>query len=171
VGIADGSGVAEDPSGLDMTELLRLVEGDLPIAHFNPVSLSSAGIVQTADTLAGVKARNSMHLRVVSDAFIPAGGKLRAIIAWLSVSKGLVQHSRLYHDGRLIRCLGRPNTINEHNWHQYLQADGTPSATIIAEGANLFITPDAREHLSKVGLMAVSGHLYIPFPQEKAAHN
>jgi len=146
VGVADGSGVAEDPSGLDMTELLRLVDGDLPIAHFNPVSLSPAGIVQTADTLAGVKARNSMHLRVVSDAFIPAGGKLRSNCQSGSVLSACITTGLM----RYLTRLGRPNTINEHNWHQYLQEDGMPSAAIIAEGANLFITPDAREHLSKV---------------------
>ena len=39
---------------------------------------------------------------------------------------------------------GRPNTIDINNWKQYLKADGTPSARLIVEGANLFITQQAQ---------------------------
>ena len=35
VGIADSSGCAEDPTGLDHAELLRLVKNDLPIVEFD----------------------------------------------------------------------------------------------------------------------------------------
>jgi len=59
--------------------------------------------------------RNSLHNRVKSDLFIPAGG--------------------------------RPNTINENNWKDYLDAEGKPSSKLIVEGANLFITPEARQLL------------------------
>ena len=37
VGIADGFGVAEDPKGLDRTELLRLVAESRPVTSFNKV--------------------------------------------------------------------------------------------------------------------------------------
>jgi glutamate dehydrogenase len=40
VAMADGSGCAEDPAGLDQTELMRLVDAALPIAAFNPALLS-----------------------------------------------------------------------------------------------------------------------------------
>lgn len=37
MGIADGFGVAEDPKGLDRTELLRLVAESRPVTSFNKV--------------------------------------------------------------------------------------------------------------------------------------
>eukprot|EP00984_Skeletonema_dohrnii_P004225 scaffold1493_cov104-Skeletonema_dohrnii-CCMP3373.AAC.1 len=115
VGIADGTGCAEDPNGLAWDELLRLVNDNLPIDQFNPSKLGEGGAVHTVDTEEGVKARNSMHNRVQADAFIPAGG--------------------------------RPNTINIHNYKHFLNPDGSPSAPLIVEGANLFVTDEARQHL------------------------
>ena len=115
VGIADGTGCAEDPSGLNWDELLRLVDDNLPIDQFDTSKLGESGAVHKVDTEEGVKARNSMHNRVQADAFIPAGG--------------------------------RPNTINVHNYQHFLNSDGSPSAPLIVEGANLFVTDEARQLL------------------------
>lgn len=115
VGIADGTGCAEDPNGLAWDELLRLVNDNLPIDQFNPSKLGEGGAVHTVDTEEGVKARNSMHNRVQADAFVPAGG--------------------------------RPNTINIHNYKHFLNSDGSPSSPLIVEGANLFVTDEARQLL------------------------
>ena len=115
VGIADGTGCAEDPNGLYWPELLRLVENNLPIDQFDTSKLGESGAVHTVDSEEGVKARNSMHNRVQADAFIPAGG--------------------------------RPNTVNVHNYKHFLNTDGTPSAPLIVEGANLFVTDEARQLL------------------------
>ncbi len=75
VGIADGSGCAEDPEGLDHTELMRLVEAEAPIAEFNPESLSTTGSVHAIDDADGVRRRNSLHTRLTADAFLPCGGR------------------------------------------------------------------------------------------------
>ncbi|KAF1778432.1 NAD(P)-binding domain [Phytophthora cactorum] len=115
VGICDGTGVIEDPQGLDMPELLRLVHESLPLSSFDKSKVATTGVKYDINTQEGIRARNSMHNRVKSDLFIPAGG--------------------------------RPNTINENNWRDYLDADGKPSSGLIVEGANLFITPEARQLL------------------------
>lgn len=116
VGIADGFGVAEDPNGLNSQELLRLVHQSLPINSFDKSRLSPTGVVLDASTDEGFIRRNTMHFRVKSDAFCPAGG--------------------------------RPNTINIDNWRQFLDpVTGKPSSSLIVEGANIFITPEAREQL------------------------
>ena len=62
-------------------------------------------------------------------------------------------HNRLKTDV-FIPAGGRPQTINEKNCSQFL-TDGVPSSTIIVEGANLFITPKAREFLSSHGVLIV----------------
>ena len=123
VGIADGSGCAEDPNGLPMAELLRLVDRSAPVAALDRKTLGASGSVTAVDEPGGVKARNTMHNRVVADAFVPAGG--------------------------------RPETIHSGNWQAYLQADGTPSSKVIVEGANLFITLQARQCLGEAGAVIV----------------
>jgi len=52
---------------------------------------------------------------------------------------------------------GRPDTINMSNWKQFLQKDGTPSARGLVEGANIFISADARAEMEKAGVLVVPG--------------
>jgi glutamate dehydrogenase len=79
VGIADHSGCAEDPEGLDHDELLKLFHEGLCISHFDKSKLGSDGVLHTVDTEEGVKARNSMHNRLKADAFVPCGGRPNTI--------------------------------------------------------------------------------------------
>jgi glutamate dehydrogenase len=48
---------------------------------------------------------------------------------------------------------GRPETIDAQNWQNFLTSDGLPSARVIIEGANSFITPQARSQLQKKGVV------------------
>jgi glutamate dehydrogenase len=73
LGIADHSGCAEDPDGLDHEELLRLVIEAKCISHFDSAKLGPSGVLHTVDTEVGIKMRNSMHNRIVADAFVPCG--------------------------------------------------------------------------------------------------
>lgn len=73
VGIADHSGCAEDPDGLNHEELLRLVNESKCISHFASSKLGPSGVLHTVDTEQGIKQRNSMHNRLVADAFLPCG--------------------------------------------------------------------------------------------------
>ncbi len=123
LGIADGSGCLEDPDGLDHGELLRLVSTGKPVSAFDPARLGPRGRLLRISEAGGLQARNSLHNRLVTDAFIPAGG--------------------------------RPQTINEENWRYFLTPDGRPSSAIIVEGANLFITPGARQRLAQCGAIVI----------------
>lgn len=120
VGIADGSGCAEDPKGLDGNELRRLVGLSLPITSFDAKLLGHRGSLRTADDTNGANLRDTMYLRVDADVFVPCGG--------------------------------RPGTIHAGNARDFLKpgddgAPGAPRAPIIVEGANLFLTPEARQIL------------------------
>jgi glutamate dehydrogenase len=81
VGVADGFGVAEDPEGLDQEELLRLVHESKSIDNFNKAKLGPNGVVfaATPGNEEGINRRNSMHFRVKSDIFVPAGGRPNTI--------------------------------------------------------------------------------------------
>ncbi len=123
VGIADGLGCAEDPRGLDPRELLRLVDENRPIVAFDRARLSPEGRLASAADPEGARLRNDLHNRVVSDVFVPAGG--------------------------------RPETINGANWMRFVHADGRPSSRLIVEGANLFLTEDARRKLFDAGVVVI----------------
>jgi glutamate dehydrogenase len=123
VGLADGSGTGEDHDGLNHGELLRLFRASLPIAEFDRAKLGARGRIVTINDPNGVGARNTMHNRVIADAFVPAGG--------------------------------RPNAIHGGNWKDYLTRDGKPSSPVVVEGANLFLTPDARRELSDCGTLII----------------
>lgn len=56
-------------------------------------------------------------------------------------------HNRVVADA-FIPAGGRPNTINIVNYKKFLKEDGIPSSKLIVEGANLFLTPDARQALN-----------------------
>ncbi|KAK3286663.1 hypothetical protein CYMTET_5789 [Cymbomonas tetramitiformis] len=116
VGISDGTGCVEDPSGICAEELMRLVELSLPLKDFDASRLGPEGVLTLANTVEGVHIRDTMHNRVQADAFVPAGG--------------------------------RPATMHAGNWRDYLSGpDGAPSSPLIVEGANLFLTPEARQSL------------------------
>ncbi len=123
VGIADGSGVGEDPDGLDHEELLRLFREGLPIASFDRSKVGPRGRIVTVEEPEGVQLRNTMHFRVAADAFVPGGG--------------------------------RPATIHGGNWKDFLDQKGRPLCPVIVEGANLFLTPDARSALSDRGCLII----------------
>jgi glutamate dehydrogenase len=121
VGVSDGSGSGEDPDGLDLGELMRLVKDSLPISHFDQARLGPKGRIVPLDAPDGVVLRNTLHNRVLADAFVPCGG--------------------------------RPNAIHAGNWRDFLTADGAPSSRVIVEGANLFLTHEARSELSDQGVL------------------
>lgn len=52
-----------------------------------------------------------------------------------------------------VPCGGRPESVNLSNVSKLFHANGTPRFKYIVEGANLFITQDARIYLEKAGVI------------------
>lgn len=52
---------------------------------------------------------------------------------------------------------GRPDTIHGGNWQDFCDASGRPSARVIIEGANLFLTAKARQRLEAAGVLIAPG--------------
>lgn len=125
VAIADGYGCAVDPRGLDQTELGRLVREGLSIVHFDAGRLSDDP---------------GAFMRKADD---DEGVALRNDL-----------HNRVDADV-FIPAGGRPETIKGNNWTRFLKADGTPSARLIVEGANIFLTEEARLGLEQKGVVII----------------
>ena len=127
VAISDGGGAAYDENGLNHTEILRLVQESRSIKDFNAALLSSSenNFVVSANTIEGRKIRD-----------------------------GLQVNNQVKTD-LLIPAGGRPNTINIDNWHLSLDEQGKPVFDAVVEGANLFLTNEARYKLEQHGVVVI----------------
>lgn len=132
--IIDGSGVLYDPQGIDRQELLRLAEARKPVAYFQKKLLSSAGFLVTVE---------EENIR------LPGGEKIES---------GLEFRNTFHLDPRFqadlfVPCGGRPASININNWKLFLNENGQPRFKFIVEGANLFLTQEARLRLEEHGVI------------------
>jgi len=64
-------------------------------------------------------------------------------------------HNRVKADV-FVPAGGRPNTIHAGNWREFLDpATGEPSSPLVVEGANIYITPEARQALHEHGRVRI----------------
>ncbi len=146
--VLDGTAAAFDPHGLDREELRRItLIHDLDA--FVPDRLSPGGmmIFRTGSRLEGLR---ELHRRVER----LADGSLHE--SWIAPDDFYREYSGLVFQVQadiFIPAGGRPETIDNQNWQDFLKPDGTPTAKVIVEGANSFITPEARLNLQRAGVI------------------
>ena len=129
--IVDGSGVLVDPEGLDRTELLRLAKQRVMIQEYDISKLSKSGYRVLVDE---------------SNITLPTGEK---------VNNGTTFRNTFHaRDGKhydmFVPCGGRPESIDLTTCNRLI-TDGKTNIPYIVEGANLFITQDAKLKLEKAG--------------------
>ncbi|KAG6830675.1 hypothetical protein H0H87_007406 [Tephrocybe sp. NHM501043] len=128
VAIIDGSGVLADPAGLDREELIRLARLRVPVGNFDTSKLSKDGyLVRVED----------------QDVKLPSG---EVVIDGTDFRNGA--HLRFKAD-IFVPCGGRPEAVNISNMSALVDSEGKPHFKYIVEGANLFLTQQARLHLEK----------------------
>lgn len=145
--ILDGTAALFDLQGADHRELGRiLLKEDLDA--FNPRALHQGGFMLFCSgcRTEGLKA---LYRKVT---MTEAGLSEE----WISVD----EFSREFGDlpfttpaDLFIPGGGRPETIDSTNWERFFLADGSPSSRAVVEGANSFITPEARVQLQKRGVI------------------
>ncbi len=144
--VLDGTAAAFDPAGLDRTELQRItLRHDLD--GFDPDRLGPGGmlLLRSGQRMDGLK---ELHRRVERQ----NDGTL--LEQWVHLDDFHREYSALVFKVEadlFIPAGGRPETIDDTNWQDFLLPDGRPSAPVIVEGANSFITPQARLALQKAG--------------------
>jgi glutamate dehydrogenase len=132
--IVDGSGVLYDPTGLDRRELTRLAKERKMIEHFRRERLSKGGFFISVQD-------HSVTL--------PDGEKVES---GLHFRNTFHLHPKFAAD-LFVPCGGRPSSITINNWQNYLDDKGHPRFKVIVEGANLFITQQARLRLEEKGVI------------------
>ncbi|KAI9833104.1 MAG: NAD-dependent glutamate dehydrogenase [Phylliscum demangeonii] len=131
VAIVDGSGVIVDPQGLDHAELIRLAEKRAMIAHFDISKLSSEGYrVLVEET----------NIQLPDGEMVHNGMTFRNTFHLRDKDKYDV----------FVPCGGRPESIDLGTVGKLI-VDGKATIPYIVEGANLFMTQDAKLRLEKAG--------------------
>lgn len=135
IGIVDGSGVVFDPNGLHRDELERLAHERKMVEHFDQKALSKDG--------AFVSVKDQQF--VLPDGSIVESGMLfRNEFHFHPLAKAEL----------FVPCGGRPEAISGTNVHRLLNPKtGDHQFKFIIEGANLFITEDARSVLEDHGIV------------------
>jgi glutamate dehydrogenase len=132
--IIDGSGVLYDPKGIDRKELERLARKRMTIKHF------SAGLLSPKGFLVTIKDRGKT---------LPDG---EHVTNGLEFRNTFHLHPKFAAD-LFVPCGGRPSSVNINNWTEWLDHRGRPRFRFIVEGANLFITQEARLRLEEMGVI------------------
>ncbi len=132
--IIDGSGVIYDPKGLNRKELHRLAKKRCCVNEFDQSKLNAGGFFVSIDD---------------RDITLPDG---EAVVNG-EVFRNNFHLSPLAKADLLVPCGGRPGTININNWKRLLDENNEPKFKVIVEGANLFITEQARFYLEEKGVV------------------
>jgi glutamate dehydrogenase len=144
--ILDGTAALFDPNGIDREGLGRIVLAD-DLDAFDPAALGENGyiIYRTGRRTEGLKQTHRKISRI--------NGEL--VEEWLELDEFYREYNNLVFSVEadlFIPAGGRPETIDGQNWRGFLAAQGVPTARVIIEGANSFITPEARINLQKSGV-------------------
>lgn len=149
--VTDVSGTIYDPEGLCLEEMVTLFREELPISYYPPEKLSDGGFLLDNHTKKDENAYQQLTL-----CWRKEGNKLKK--DWLSGSDWHHIYRTNLHQVKtdiFIPAGGRPRTLNGENYQEFLDEMGQPSSRAIIEGANLYLTAEAREALENLGVLII----------------
>ncbi|NGX59871.1 MAG: NAD-specific glutamate dehydrogenase [Chlamydiae bacterium] len=149
--LTDVSGTIYDPKGLDLKILATMFHDAQPIRFYPVEKLHEDGFLLDLWT----KREETTYAQQT--------------LLWKKKDEELIQEwvsgNEMNHLFRnnvhqaitdiFIPCGGRPRTLNEHNWKDFLDETGKPTSQAIVEGANLYLTPKARRLLENEGVLII----------------
>jgi glutamate dehydrogenase len=147
----DVSGVIYDPLGLNLEVLVRLFQGGKSIRFYPPEDLTENGFLLDVKMKKKQPDNTSQVLLLQK-----VDGKL--VEKWISENEMNHIYRTYIHKLKadiFIPAGGRPRSLNGANYHDFLDKGGAPTAKAIVEAANLYLTPEAREGLEKLGVVII----------------
>ena len=147
--IAAGAGGLYDPEGIDHKQLSKLVlKAD--VVDFNAKALHPGGFILFR------RERRKDGLRELHKKIVRTDSGLNE--HWITADEFYREFEDLIFSvsaDLFLPCGGRPETIDENNYQNLFANDASPTARIICEGANSYITPEAREGLQRRGIVVL----------------
>ncbi len=147
----DISGTIYDPQGLDLATIDQLFQEGQPLRFYPGEKLSEGGFLLDTKTHREESAYAQQTLLMRKQ-----NGKL--IQEWISgneMNHLLRTHIHQVKADIFITGGGRPRTLNEHNYKDFLDENGKPTSQAIIEGGNLYLSPEARRSLEKLGVIII----------------
>lgn len=149
IAVTDVSGTIYDPKGLDLKILADMFHKTQSISFYPPEKLHTGGFLLDLTT----KREQTTYAQ---QTLLYRKTEKTVSKEWLSGNEmnHLFRHN--VHQAKtdiFIPGGGRPRTLNEHNWKDFLDETGKPTSNAIVEGANLYLTPEARRLLEKEGVL------------------
>lgn len=149
--LTDISGTIYDPEGLDLSILSELFHEVRAIKYYPCEKLHEGGFLldRQAKRKQSAYAQQTLCWKM-------SNGKLGE--EWLSGSdmnhlfRNNVHHTKT---DVFIPAGGRPRTLGINNIDDFLDESGNPTSKVIIEGANLYLTEEAREFLEDRGVLIV----------------
>lgn len=133
--IVDGSGVLVDPNGINKEELVRLAKKRVMVSEFDMSKLSKDGYRILCDDL---------NVTLPTGEVVSNGTSFRN--TYHLRDTGLTE--------MFVPCGGRPESIDLVSAAKVIK-DGKSTIPYIVEGANLFITQDAKLRLEEAGCIVI----------------
>lgn len=151
VALTDISGTINDPHGLDLDILVELFRNGQSIRFYPPERLAIGGFLLDRESRREVAPYMQQTLcwrnkdgNVVAD--------------WISGNEMNALFRNNVHQTKadiFIPCGGRPRTLRDTNYKDFLDKTGEPTSKAIVEGANLYLSPWARHYLEEKGVIII----------------
>ena len=149
--ITDVSGTIFDPNGLDLEILNQMFEKAMSIRNYPVEKINDGGFLLDLET----KREESAYTQTTLCYRVKEG---RVLEDWLTGNEKNHLFRTNMHSCKadiFIPAGGRPRTLNEQNIYDFLDESGNPTSKAIVEGANLYLTPNARSFLEKLGVLII----------------
>ncbi len=151
VALTDISGTIHDPHGLDLEACVALFHEGRPIRFYPPEKLSVGGFLLDRE--------NRREPTPYEQQTLCWRNKDGNIVAdWLSGNEMNALYRNNVHQTHadiFIPCGGRPRTLRDTNYKDYLDKTGQPTSQAIVEGANLYLSSWARHYLEDLGVLII----------------
>lgn len=151
IALTDGTGTIHDEKGLDLSVLKDLFHQGKGIQHYPPDKLSEGSFLVDKST-------KRYQTPLVQQTLCWRKIDHHLVEDWLSGSDMNYLCRNNVHQTKtdiFIPAGGRPRTLNESNVRDFLDETGKPTARAIVEGANLYLTPSARQYLEHLGVLII----------------
>ncbi|KAL7713904.1 glutamate dehydrogenase [Entamoeba marina] len=146
--ITDKSGTIYDPMGLDLDVLDKFFYEVKAIDQYPAELLHDGGYL-----LCMMQSRKITDYQKETLCLKKVNGKV--VEEWIGANEAVHLFSTNVHKVQadvFCPCGGRPRSLNESNIDTFI-VDGKPTSKLICEGANLYLTPNARTALEELGVM------------------
>jgi len=146
--ITDGFGTAYDPQGLDLGILDKFFYEVKGINNYPPESLHEGGFI-----LCVWKTRQKTAFQKETLIYRKKDGKV--VEDWIPSNEAMHIYATNAHQVQtdvFAPCGGRPRSLNANNIQTFF-VDGKPTCKLITEGANLYLTAEARQALEDAGVL------------------